>query len=236
MSAAALADAMHKAGCSVEQIVAALKEYEEGKRAKGRAANARRQAEFRARRNANNENNASNAVTQSNENNAVTPVTVVTPNEALSRARSLCEEDSIKNKTSNDVFQKDEPKSKVRGRQRTAINPELRPDAAAVEYAVSRGMPRSAVAGEFENFKNHHIARGTLSADWPASWRTWSGNYLKFGGNARAGPNGRNSKADPYSAAVLEIFGGKNEPDHNPDDEWSGSSLDLAAGDFRQIG
>lgn len=32
----------------------------------------------------------------------------------------------------------------------------------------------------FENFKNHHIAKGSQFADWRAAFRTWVGNEVKW--------------------------------------------------------
>jgi len=32
----------------------------------------------------------------------------------------------------------------------------------------------------FENFKNHHLAKGTQFADWRAAFRTWVGNEVKW--------------------------------------------------------
>lgn len=218
MSAAAIAEAMHKAGCSMEQIVVALKEFEANKRAKGREANARRQAEYRARRNANNESNAVTCVTtvteRSNENNAVTPVTSVTPSDAEiepSRARSLCEDNIIyKNKTTNVVLQKvtaERPSnSKPRQKARTRIEPDWQPNDAGREYAFGRGMTGSDIPNEVERFVNFHLGRGTVSADWAASWRSWCGNFTRFN-QPRYGP----AKAQPRKTTTEDIFHAVNE-------------------------
>lgn len=37
-----------------------------------------------------------------------------------------------------------------------------------------------AVAAELAAFRNHHLAKGSLMADWQAAWRTWCGNARKF--------------------------------------------------------
>lgn len=36
------------------------------------------------------------------------------------------------------------------------------------------------VAVELEAFRNHHVGKGNLMADWQATWRTWCGNARKF--------------------------------------------------------
>lgn len=33
---------------------------------------------------------------------------------------------------------------------------------------------------QVEAFRDYHIGRGTLAADWPATWGTWMRNALKF--------------------------------------------------------
>jgi hypothetical protein len=42
-------------------------------------------------------------------------------------------------------------------------------------------------ATESAQFRDHHLARGSVMADWNAAWRTWCANALKF---QRAGPGG----------------------------------------------
>ena len=48
------------------------------------------------------------------------------------------------------------------------------------EYAAKKGIRNGRVAEVFEQFRNHHSARGTVMADWPAAWRTWVGNEIRF--------------------------------------------------------
>lgn len=48
------------------------------------------------------------------------------------------------------------------------------------EYAIRNGMQASKISFEADQFKNYHIGRGNLMADWQAAWRTWVGNHLKF--------------------------------------------------------
>jgi uncharacterized protein YdaU (DUF1376 family) len=37
-----------------------------------------------------------------------------------------------------------------------------------------------AMTEEIQRFRDHHTSNATASADWPASWRTWVGNAMKF--------------------------------------------------------
>jgi hypothetical protein len=39
--------------------------------------------------------------------------------------------------------------------------------------------PDMDIDATFDDFRNHHTAKGSLSADWHASWRTWTGNCAK---------------------------------------------------------
>lgn len=48
------------------------------------------------------------------------------------------------------------------------------------EYAAERGLANGHAELIFENFRNHHAAKGTLMLDWDAAWRTWVGNEIKF--------------------------------------------------------
>jgi hypothetical protein len=50
------------------------------------------------------------------------------------------------------------------------------PSADGVDYARERSVPDS----EVEQFRNYHIAKGTLFADIEAGWRTWANNHVKF--------------------------------------------------------
>lgn len=57
------------------------------------------------------------------------------------------------------------------------------PDAEALALIVSKfgeaGLPIDAEA-EAERFRDHHTAKANLFADWPAAWRTWVGNGVRY--------------------------------------------------------
>lgn len=52
------------------------------------------------------------------------------------------------------------------------------PDAKGRTFAIDRGVPEDEIDMEVQKFRDFHIGRGTLFADFAAAWRTWSGNYL----------------------------------------------------------
>lgn len=47
-------------------------------------------------------------------------------------------------------------------------------------HASKRGLTPQEVNHEADQFRNHHLAKGTVSKDWAASWRTWCGNASKW--------------------------------------------------------
>lgn len=53
---------------------------------------------------------------------------------------------------------------------------------AADRYWRDRGRDDlcARLGDEAEAFRDHHRSRGSRMADWPAAWRTWYGNALKF--------------------------------------------------------
>lgn len=49
----------------------------------------------------------------------------------------------------------------------------------------------NAMTEEIEKFRDHHRVKLTASADWPASWRTWARNAIKYNNGSH---NGRREK------------------------------------------
>jgi hypothetical protein len=41
------------------------------------------------------------------------------------------------------------------------------------DYAVDKGWTSARAAGDFEKFRDWHLAKGNTYADWLAAWRTW---------------------------------------------------------------
>lgn len=79
--------------------------------------------------------------------------------------------------------EEDSPLPPKGGRKRRSALPTDRPSkedvAWADQYWRQRGH-RANMRDVIEGFRNHHLGRGTLSADWSASWRTWAMNEVKF--------------------------------------------------------
>jgi hypothetical protein len=53
-----------------------------------------------------------------------------------------------------------------------------------IAYARSHGLNGN-IESVFEHFCDHHRARGNTMLDWPAAWRTWVRNEIKFGKHQR---------------------------------------------------
>lgn len=76
---------------------------------------------------------------------------------------------------------------------RTALADDWLPDDASVAFARGNGLTGEQIAAAFEKFKAYHQAKGSVMADWPAAWRTWVLNEVKFAkatpprGSARGG-------------------------------------------------
>jgi hypothetical protein len=73
--------------------------------------------------------------------------------------------------------------------------------------ATVDGWPPGRLDDELEAFADHHIAKGTTSLDWQASWRTWVRNSKKW--EPRNAPIQRDNRAnakprDGFSAALRE--------------------------------
>jgi len=51
-------------------------------------------------------------------------------------------------------------------------------------FAAERGIVGSAAQFQFERFKSHHGAKGSVFASWDQAWQTWVLNQIRFSGNA----------------------------------------------------
>jgi hypothetical protein len=88
-------------------------------------------------------------------------------------------------------------------------------------FAAKRGMGDD-VDTQFSRFRDHHLARGSLMADWEAAWRTWVCNAEKFRAHShnfeRAGPEpatarygvpGRYFRAEAVYRAAYQVKHGR---------------------------
>ena len=66
-------------------------------------------------------------------------------------------------------------------RRAIAIPENWVPSDANIQHALSKKLSPEEIDNEADQFRNHHLARGTTFKDWDAAWRTWVGNAIKFG-------------------------------------------------------
>ena len=69
---------------------------------------------------------------------------------------------------------------------------------------------------EAAKFRDHHAGKMTMSADWPASWRTWSRNTIKFNNGGRNGRDGRTAHEN-FAAGALAAATGRRSEDESGD-------------------
>ncbi len=70
------------------------------------------------------------------------------------------------------------PKPKRSPRVRSSIPADFRLDERMVQYALDR-LPDMDTEASFRDFRDYHLAKGDVAADWGASWRTWVNNCWK---------------------------------------------------------
>lgn len=113
-------------------------------------------------------------------------------------------------KTQDSTAQAPAPKP---GRKVTTSLPENFPSADDVQAACAFWRERARddlvnlVQDEVSAFRAHHTSHGKRMADWPAAWRTWYGNALKF--NRKSNGNGptKRSGHDKFFAAAASFIG-----------------------------
>jgi len=64
-----------------------------------------------------------------------------------------------------------------RSARRSAIPPAWQPGPNCQDFAESLGV----APNEIEAFRDYHLSRGSLMADWNAAWRTWCRNQVTYG-------------------------------------------------------
>jgi hypothetical protein len=48
------------------------------------------------------------------------------------------------------------------------------------QYAAKHGFSTTDAERMFQRFRDHHLAKGSTFADWPAAWRTWVNREVEF--------------------------------------------------------
>jgi hypothetical protein len=78
-----------------------------------------------------------------------------------------------------------DPQTKKRKKRplapRRLVPEDWTPSARNIADAIKRGMPEREIARQARQFIDFHRGRGTLVADLNSTWRTWAGNFHKYG-------------------------------------------------------
>jgi uncharacterized protein YdaU (DUF1376 family) len=92
-----------------------------------------------------------------------------------------------------------------RAKPRSAMDPEMQPEHEDRAKATEAGMKPPTFRHEWRQFRDHHLKEAKASADWRASWRTWVGNWIKFG-MRQVGPSAAPSEfKNPIFIAAQEL-------------------------------
>lgn len=121
--------------------------------------------------------------------------------------------DALKEQGNNKQEQKKEPDGSLPKRaRRCRLPPEWVPSDRNIDDAIARQFSAQDIDREATAYRDYHLAKGTLNADWDAAWRTWLGNARKFSAGRMAGnasPGGRGQGGSLASIAARRRFAGE---------------------------
>ena len=82
------------------------------------------------------------------------------------------------------------------------------PNDVNIDHANSKQFTDEEIRNEADKFRDHHLAKGTASKDWNASWRTWIANSIKYGNRGNSG----NRNADATLRAIAFAGAARRTP------------------------
>lgn len=110
--------------------------------------------------------------------------------------------DSDSDSDSDKNPEKKNPRSKTRARARSATQAIEFPETFVLDEPLrQQALSRSSdcdVEQAFEQFKAHHVTRGSTFKNWRSAWVTWIGNFEQFGYPKKRPVNGTKSLAEQY--------------------------------------
>src|SRR5215467_1390219 len=68
-------------------------------------------------------------------------------------------------------------------RTRSHLDPNWIPTEEDKKYARERGIREEQIEPLGSSFKNHHLAKGSVMADWHRAWCKWCDNEINWKGN-----------------------------------------------------
>ena len=90
----------------------------------------------------------------------------------------------------------DEPEEKKNVKRKSALKDDWKPNDNHRAKCAERGLDAGKLC---EEFRNYHLARGNLFADWDRAFFTWIGNAERFGGGKAIGGAGK-----PRAGNIIE--------------------------------
>lgn len=103
-------------------------------------------------------------------------------------------ETEAEKKESEAIASAREPKPD-RKKAKTRIAEDAQPTAKDVATSAEYGLSEAVFRTEWRKFRAHHVAAGSLMANWSAAWEKWCGNMSAY--QPRAGPPGVNGSHSP---------------------------------------
>jgi N-terminal phage replisome organiser (Phage_rep_org_N) len=95
------------------------------------------------------------------------------------------------------------------------------PDERDIEIASRAGMSAVTLDLEWQGFRAHHMAKGSLMSNWNQAWVTWVTNWKKFGAKqAQSGTNGASGNKYDWSKELAELAERKREKNHGDEKNW----------------
>lgn len=138
--------------------------------------------------------------------NVATPVTENVTGSKGREGKGIIESQDSGSSPSLLVASEPAPRKAKRAKAKTQIREDAQPTEQDVEAAERVGLDAATFRSEWRKFRDHHLANGSLMADWPAAWRKWLSNVGKFQ-PARAGPqNASGAYRNGLGELAAEIF------------------------------
>ena len=94
-------------------------------------------------------------------------------------------------------------KSKRTSKRGTRISETWAPTPTDYAHASKKGLSPQEVNHEADQFRDYHIAKGTISKDWAASWRSWCRNAVKW--KAERKPSARTDRHAERASVFAEV-------------------------------
>lgn len=132
-------------------------------------------------------------------------------------------------------------------KQKSQVPPDWMPSQQDAAHAAAKGLSAQTISAVAEQFRNHHLAKGSTFSSISAAWRTWIANHINYHGTGpwprpEAGKPAGNTQARQSLSAALSSLGAKaglqqggmSDPLRDVGDNWT-SRTDEIAEDFGAI-